>query len=148
MRDLKWYAAIACALALAAGMTGCGGGGGGGGTPITDDVAPTVTVTQWDQSTPDSSGGTVSIRATATDNVGVTQVTATITAPDSSQITRTLTLSAGVYSTSFTAAANAGTTAQTYTFRVYARDAAGNMGSSDLKSVTVPSSEVPPPPPW
>ncbi|PTL76362.1 glycosyl hydrolase family 18 protein [Vitiosangium sp. GDMCC 1.1324] len=92
-----------------------------------DTVAPTVNVSA--NATSFTAAGTLSLTATATDNVGVTKVEILENG--------TLVSSSTSYSRSFTGSSQNGT----YTYTVKAYDAAGNVGTKTLSvSVNIPGS--------
>ncbi|MGC8862606.1 MAG: hypothetical protein ACP5R5_07500 [Armatimonadota bacterium] len=140
------YAAVAAAAALAVLLAGCGGGGGGGGTTA-DVTPPMVRVSTYTRLLP-ATGGTASIDAVADDNVGIDRVEVRITTPDGNTVTLVAAATGrGVYTASFVAPANLGTTAMVYKFKIYATDTSGNTAFDGEYSFQVASPDSPPPPP-
>ena len=127
---------------LAITLAGCGGGSSGGGEEI-DKTPPVITNAQV--ITPDDfdyPGGTVTVQANVTDNVGVASVTAKILdSATSSTTTITLTKSSGtLYSASTDINYNhaaAGDDTETFTFTISASDAAANTATASAGSVTL-----------
>ena len=109
-----------------------GGGGGGGGA---DTTPPTVSLTSPGTNT--TASGTVTLVATASDNVGVVGVSFTV---DGAQVGAEAT--AAPYTAPWnTASVNDGT----HVLRADARDGAGNVTSSSSITVVVANSTGPPP---
>ncbi len=144
-KQASWAWALV-AIAAAALVVGCGGGGGGGAPA--DNITPTVQVGSYTRLLP-ATGGTLTIDATATDNVGIARVEVRITAPNS-QVTTLVAhpTGRGVYTVSYSAPANPGTIAMVYRFTVFATDTSGNVGSDVEYTFQVPSAETPPPRPF
>jgi hypothetical protein len=123
----------------------------GGG--ITVDAAP-----QFDErpivsdplvtpSTLPSSGGASTIRVTASDDRAISEVYATITAPDKSTTTVPLDgISSSQFEGVFTAPANTAATAAQYAIEVTALDDIGQSASTDAGLVTVAAAPPPPNP--
>ncbi|HYG76519.1 MAG TPA: Ig-like domain-containing protein [Planctomycetota bacterium] len=121
-------------------------GGGGGGTPgtalvvsftvidqIADTTKPVCTIQQpTSNATYDTTSATLSLSGTASDNVGVTQVSYTLTGATSAAGNASGTTNWSLP----TLTLNAGTT----TITVTARDAAGNSASDSLQVVYTPPS--------
>jgi hypothetical protein len=103
-------------------------------TPSTDTTAPTVTVTA---PTGGTVAGTVTLAASASDNVGVASVWFTVDGA---------TVGSEDASSPFQFAWNtSGVSAGSHVIRATARDAAGNTASSTAVTVTVGSTSTPPP---
>ncbi|MFN3651776.1 MAG: hypothetical protein ACK47B_19550 [Armatimonadota bacterium] len=91
-------------------------------------------------------GGTVTIRAIITDNVGVVGPKAHVTLPDETTATVTLTAGANdVYTGTYTAGANTTEETLTYGVEVLAQDAAGNVSRRSLGAFTVGAADRTPP---
>jgi len=139
------WASIVAALAVAALVAGCGGSSPGPGPR--DATPPTVRVTSYTQLL-SATGGSATINSTATDDTGISKVEVKVTAPGGHVTTLTAATKGGnIYSASYSASANPGTTKMTYEFTVYASDGAGNTGSDGKFKFEVPSAEAPPGPP-
>ncbi len=136
---------IALAAMIVAIASGCGGGGGGS-TSLGDTTAPSVQVMSYTRLL-SATGGTATIDTVVTDNTGISKVEVRVTTPGGQVSTLTASPKGGVYSASYQASANSGTTAMVYKFTVYASDNAGNTGSDGEYSFQVPSAENPPQPP-
>lgn len=146
--------ALCCAIAILA----CGCGGGGGGTSTggngggngggTDTIPPVISSPSVQPTLVQPVGADVTIRATVTDNVGVTSVTATITKPDNSKITLTMNLSG---TSTYTAIWKPDVTSidpgASIKIVITAKDAAGNTTNSPTLTVTFEGPPPPPPPP-
>ncbi len=115
--------------ALFWGLTGGGGGGGGGDTtaPVANVTSPTNGATV---------SGTITVSATATDNVGVTKVELYV----DGVLKGTDTASPYSFSLDTTTLSNA-----SHAISVRAYDAANNIGIDNDTSVTVSNSGSPPP---
>ena len=124
MRRLVACSMVTGLIALLFG--GCGGGGGGGGGGVSDTTAPTVSITSPANGATVS--GTVSITASASDNVGVSKVEFYV----NNTLKSTDTISPYSYGWDTTTLTNG-----TYTLAAKAYDAAGNVGQSSSISVTV-----------
>lgn len=98
-----------------------------------------------------SSGGTVAIGVTATDNRGISEVVATVGLPDGGSAAVTLEpISSSRFEGTFTAPPNAGATPQQYAIEVTAYDDIGQPGTVDAGIVTVAAADRCPRrmPPW
>jgi len=115
-------------LALAA----CGGGGGGGGTAVgTPADAAVPTVVSVAAANADGAGGPTVITVVATDNVGVSQVTAQVSGFSAPGATNPVTLTLGGANT-FTGSIvmmSGDIDPTPFTVSVTVRDAAGNSAS-------------------
>ncbi|MHB9037478.1 MAG: Ig-like domain-containing protein [Armatimonadota bacterium] len=135
-------------LSVVALLAGCGGGGrtsGLGGA--SDGNAPAITSTSA-TSPKTSAGGPVTIKSTATDDIGVTSVTAVVTKPDGSNSVA-FTMNAGAnntYTYNYDAPQNYTPLDQTYSVTVTARDSAGNTATSSAFTFLVPRDGPPDPP--
>lgn len=124
--------------ALAALLSACGGGAGGGGTSgnsvqVSDTTPPTISLS----SLAGTVSGTITLNASASDNVGVAGVQFLL---DGGTLIGAEDINAP-YSVSWnTATASNGTHALT----AVARDAAGNLATSSAVTVTVSNSTPPP----
>lgn len=137
------------ALAAAALTTGCGGGGGGGGgggAPAVDTTPPTISSAGVTPASLAATGGTVTIQAIVSDNVAVSQVSATITKPDGTKQVIALSGS-GTYTGQFTAPLNTTGNQQAYSVAVSATDSSGNTTTRPQFSFVVAVADTPPPPP-
>jgi hypothetical protein len=100
-------------------------------TVLADKTRPVLSHASIAPRTLPSDGGTVTISVTATDNVAVASVVATIVQPNKTKVTVTLQRGQGnSYSAPFTAPANTTTKTQTYSVTLVATDTVG------LKSAT------------
>jgi hypothetical protein len=138
-------AGVGLALMLIAYACGCGGGSSPG--PAADTTAPTISAASVTPALPTllaAVGENVAIQATVTDDVGVTSVQATVTKPDSSTATVTMTASGNNYTGTWLTAGEAKGAGSSYTIVVTAKDAANNSRTSSAMTVTV---EPPPNPP-
>ena len=126
MRFIKRCGVLLGILTLT--IVGCGGGGGGSASssPESDTIAPTVNSFTLP---PTSTSMTVPISFSATDNVDVSGYLITETAPAPSA---NATGWSAVAPVSFTFSG-----AGTFTAYAWAKDAAGNVSSSRLASVTI-----------
>lgn len=124
---------------------GCAGGGGGGNEP--DTTGPTLSAVSATPSALDISGGAVALQVTATDPSGVASLVFHIVAPSGAVDRAGVNQGSGVYTFSYTAAANIGATELTYTVTAVATDGEGNSRTSAATTFTVDAPSGPPPPP-
>lgn len=146
-----WCIALVSAVViLAAGCGGGGGGsnGGGGGSNGGGGTDTTAPVISSPSATPDELppiGGTLTIRATVTDNVGVASVTASITKPNNTTVTVAMSISSGsIYTATWRPDFSDLVPSGLFKIVITARDGAGNTATSPQLTVRV---EGPPPPP-
>jgi Bacterial Ig domain len=115
-----------------------GSGSGGGGTVPGDTIPPTVSMTA-PASGATVSGTAVTVSANATDNVGVVGVQFKLDGGNLGSEDLT-----APYSTTWN---TTGTPNGSHTLSAVARDAAGNVGTSSVVTITVSNTTTPPPPP-
>lgn len=100
------------------------------GTGI-DTVAPNISNVRIEPTTLSNSGGTVAIRADATDGAGVSSVWAEVKKPDGSTVTVPMSKESGnTFKGDYSASANTSSSEQRYTVRVSARDPSNNVAST------------------
>src|SRR5206468_1413456 len=113
-----------------------------------DFMPPTITACGLSVSSLPPAGGTVMITATVSDNVGVTDVTATVDKPDGTTAHVALAHGAGnTWSGTFQAPANSTATAQTYQVSLRAGDASSNSADASCGEfrVTAAAPDLTPP---
>jgi len=140
-------AGVGLALMLALLVCGCGGGSSPG--PAADTTAPTISAASVAPALPtllQPVGENVTIQATVNDDVGVASVTATVTKPDSSTETVTMTHVGSAYTGTWQTAGQAKAAGSSYTIVITAKDAANNTKTSSAMTVTVESPPGQPPP--
>ncbi len=141
---------VSAVVMLAAGCGGGGGGsnGGGGGSNGGGSIDTTAPVISSPSATPDELppiGGTITIRATVTDNIGVASVTASITKPNNTTVMVAMSTSSGsTYTATWRPDFSDLVPSGVFKIVIIAKDAAGNTTTSPLLTVRV---EGPPPPP-
>jgi len=143
--------ALAFGLLALLGMLGCGDDGwpggnnnNGNGGGATDTTAPTLADLTVDPNTLGLDGGDVTLAVTATDDVGVTAVTFTVTAPSGASSQLAGTANGTRYTALYSAPGNGTGATQTYAVSVAAADAAGNAPAPLTGEFEVLSPEMPP----
>ncbi|MHB9036145.1 MAG: hypothetical protein ACYC64_05725 [Armatimonadota bacterium] len=140
-------AALICGCVVLATVTGCGGGGGGGTTLGADITPPTISNTNAVLPAGFTfEGGSVTIHADVTDDVGVATVQAAVSKGGLLVQEVTLTRASGnTYQAVVNAPANTSSVAVACTVVVGASDAAGNASARSTFSFNVPSASGAPP---